>query len=161
MFEIGGLELLVIAVVALVVIGPKDLPVAIRTIRTWMSRARDLAREFQSGLDEIAREAKLDDVKREIDQATRPEALVSDFKRDIEHSIDPGGKIADSLRQEAEDLRLSKDWYSPDAIQGPVVVEDKPELLGGVEEPPPALPPAVPPEPARVSADAPPTRREG
>ena len=112
MFDIGGFELLVIAVVALVVLGPKDLPVAIRTVRHWMTRARDLAREFQGGLDDIAREAKLDEVKREIDQATRVDALATDFKQEIENSIDPGGKIAESLK-------LDKDWFSPDAPANP------------------------------------------
>jgi sec-independent protein translocase protein TatB len=150
MFDIGGLELLVIAVVALVVIGPKDLPVAIRTVRQWMSRARDLAREFQGGLDEIARDAKLDEVKREIDKATRVDTIAGDFKHEIENTIDPGGKVAQSLK-------LDGDWYSPDA---PAEGDTKPGE--GVTEPasPPqadALPAPGEPAPAEPLA----ARREG
>jgi sec-independent protein translocase protein TatB len=149
MFDIGGLELLVIAVVALVVIGPKDLPVAIRTVRQWMTRARDLAREFQGGLDDIAREAKLDEVKREIDKATRPDALIGDVRGEIENSIDPGGKIAESLKFE-------RDWFSPDAANA---AADAPQD-GAAKEAAKAL---APPDPARgdIAPDPAPIRREG
>jgi len=151
MFDIGGFELLVIAVVALVVLGPKDLPVAIRTVRQWMTRARDLAREFQGGLDEIAREAKLDEVKREIDQATRVDTLATDFKQEIENSIDPGGQIAESLK-------LEKDWFSPDAPANTGTAVE-----GDLEKPAETVP-LPPPAPTEAAAPAPgsaPPRREG
>jgi sec-independent protein translocase protein TatB len=149
MFDIGGLELLVIAVVALVVIGPKDLPVAIRTVRQWMTRARDLAREFQGGLDEIARDAKLEEVKREIDEATRPDGLVGDLRTEIENSIDPGGRVADSLK-------LDRDWFSPDAGDaGRAAVRDETAAAPALAPPDSAAgAPAPVPEPA-------PARRDG
>jgi len=149
MLDIGGLELLVIAVVALVVIGPKDLPVAIRTVRQWMTRARDLAREFQGGLDEIAREVKLDEVKREIDKATRPDAIVGDLRTEIENSIDPGGKVAESLK-------LDRDWFSPDAADTArgTAKDDTATETARALAPPEPTPDAVVPEPA-------PVRREG
>ena len=56
----SGLELLVIAVVALVVIGPKELPGTLRTIAFWVRKARSMAREFQSGFEELTREAELE-----------------------------------------------------------------------------------------------------
>jgi len=67
MFDIGWPELMLIMVIALVVIGPKDLPAAIRTVTTILRKVRGMASEFQSGLDEIAREAGVDEVKRSID----------------------------------------------------------------------------------------------
>jgi len=67
MFDISGLELLVIMVIALLVIGPKDLPVAIRTVTTVVRKVRGMANEFQRGLDEIAREAGVDEIKRSVD----------------------------------------------------------------------------------------------
>jgi sec-independent protein translocase protein TatB len=67
MFDIGWPELLLVMVIALLVIGPKELPNAIRTVMTVVRKLRRAAREFQSGLDDIAREAGVDDIKRQMD----------------------------------------------------------------------------------------------
>jgi Tat protein translocase TatB subunit len=76
MFDLGWGELLVIAVVALVVIGPKDLPQAFRTLGQWAAKARALAREFQGHVDELMRETQVDDMKREFESMTQaPEGL--------------------------------------------------------------------------------------
>ena len=64
-------ELLIIGVVALVVIGPKDLPYAFRTLGQWMAKARTLAREFQTHIDDLMRESQVDDMKREFNDMTR------------------------------------------------------------------------------------------
>ncbi|MEN8195270.1 MAG: Sec-independent protein translocase protein TatB [Pseudomonadota bacterium] len=69
MLDIGWMEMAAIAAVALIIIGPKDLPKAIRMVSHWVGRARSLAREFQSGLDDIVRETELQDVKGEIEAA--------------------------------------------------------------------------------------------
>lgn len=66
MFDLGWPELMLIMVVALIVIGPKELPNAIRTVMAVVRKLRGAAREFQSGLDDIARESGLDDVKRDL-----------------------------------------------------------------------------------------------
>ena len=63
MFDIGWSEMAVILMVALIVIGPKDLPRVARTIGKWTGKARGMAREFQRSLDDMAREAELQDVK--------------------------------------------------------------------------------------------------
>lgn len=67
MFDIGWPELLVVMVVALIVIGPKDLPAAIRAVTTILRKVRGMAAEFQSGLDEIVRESGMDEIKDSID----------------------------------------------------------------------------------------------
>ena len=64
MFDIGYSELLVIAVVALIVIGPKDLPRVMRTVGHWVGRARGMARHFRSGLDTMMREAELEEMEK-------------------------------------------------------------------------------------------------
>lgn len=71
MFDIGWSELLVIGIVALVVIGPKDLPQAFRVVGQWVSKARGLAREFQTHVDDMMREADVQDMKREFRDMTR------------------------------------------------------------------------------------------
>jgi sec-independent protein translocase protein TatB len=64
MFDIGYSELLVIAVVALIVIGPKDLPNVMRTVGQWVGRARGMARHFRSGIDTMMREAELEEMEK-------------------------------------------------------------------------------------------------
>ena len=67
MFDIGWSELMVIAVVALVVIGPKDLPRAMRVVGQWTARMKKMAREFQGQFNEALREAELEDVKKGVE----------------------------------------------------------------------------------------------
>ena len=64
MFGIDSGEILIIAVVALVVIGPKDLPRAMRAIGNWVGRARGMAKHFRSGIDTMMREAELEDMEK-------------------------------------------------------------------------------------------------
>lgn len=65
MFEIGGTELLLIAVVALVVIGPKDLPNALRTVGRYTGKARAMTRHLRSGFDEMMRQAELEEMEKQ------------------------------------------------------------------------------------------------
>jgi sec-independent protein translocase protein TatB len=64
MFDIAPTELMVVAVVALLVIGPKDLPRVMRTVGHWAGRARGAARHFRSGFDAMMREAELEEMER-------------------------------------------------------------------------------------------------
>lgn len=63
MFDIGAGEMLMIAVVAILVIGPKDLPRALRTAGQWIGKVRGMARHFQTGLDTMIREAELEEME--------------------------------------------------------------------------------------------------
>ncbi len=89
MFDIGWQELFIVAVLGLIVIGPKDLPRALRTMGKWVRKARTLAREFQGGLDDVMREADLDDVKNQLVSASG-----LDIGKEIENTIDPTGDIS-------------------------------------------------------------------
>lgn len=64
MFDIAPSELLLVAFIALVVIGPKDLPKAMRVVGYWVGRARAVGRQFRSGFDEMVREAELEEMEK-------------------------------------------------------------------------------------------------
>src|SRR6267378_3652826 len=68
MFDIAWSELLVIIVVALVVVGPKDLPRLMRTAGQWAGRARTMADQFRRSFDEMARHAELDELRNEVNK---------------------------------------------------------------------------------------------
>jgi sec-independent protein translocase protein TatB len=72
MFDIGWQELFVIAAVAIIVIGPKELPRTLRAVMGLVRKGRMMAREFQDGLDEVVRQADLEDVRAELER-TRSE----------------------------------------------------------------------------------------
>ncbi|NIR58358.1 MAG: twin-arginine translocase subunit TatB, partial [Gammaproteobacteria bacterium] len=70
MLDLGWSELLIIAIAALIVVGPKDLPRMLRTLGQYAARAKSVAREFQRSMDEAARQADIDelrDVKKDLD----------------------------------------------------------------------------------------------
>lgn len=64
MFDIGASELLLIVIVAIVVIGPKDLPLALRTAGRWIGKVRRISGHFRSGLETMIREAELEEMER-------------------------------------------------------------------------------------------------
>jgi len=64
MFDIAPTELMLVAFVALVVIGPKDLPKALRVLGYWVGKARGVARQFRSGFDSMVREAELEEMEK-------------------------------------------------------------------------------------------------
>lgn len=64
MFDIAPTELMLVALVALVVIGPKDLPKLMRTVGYWVGRARGVARHFRSGMDEMMRQAEIEEMEK-------------------------------------------------------------------------------------------------
>ena len=66
MFDIGWSEMLVVGAVALVVIGPKDLPAALRQAGKWMGTVRRMASDFQGQVNQAMREAELDELRREV-----------------------------------------------------------------------------------------------
>ena len=130
MFDFSWSEILLVAVVALMVVRPKDLPQVLKVAAQFMRKARGMAREFQSGLEEMVREAELHEVKQEIERTAS-----TDFGAELEHSIDPGGHVAKSLDLQAENA-------AADPLMAP---ESKPAAL-------PAEAPAPEPAPASVAA---------
>lgn len=108
MFDIGWQELFLIAVVAIVVIGPKELPRTLRAVMGIIRKGRMMARDFQDGLNEVVRQADLDDIKKEFDRTTHEIADTRDDLRgdlnlmdDDLHTI---GKDLDKTATSIEDV---------------------------------------------------------
>jgi sec-independent protein translocase protein TatB len=79
MFDIGWSELVVIAVVALIAIGPKELPGVLRTVGAYMGKIRRMASEFQGQFQEAMREAEMADLKKQVDEMTDTAKGFTDF----------------------------------------------------------------------------------
>ncbi len=80
--SLGFNEILILAVLALLVVGPKDLPLLFRKLGKWTAKLRGMAPEFRTGFDELARQAELDELKREVD-ALRRTASLQEVARDL------------------------------------------------------------------------------
>lgn len=93
MFDIGWSELVVVAVVALIAIGPKELPGVLRMVGQWMGKARRLASDFQGQFNEAMREAEMADIKKQFDDVTAaakdmsPTNLLTSMTKDVEDSM--------------------------------------------------------------------------
>ncbi len=149
MFDLGWAEMAVITLVALVVIGPKDLPKVARTIGQWTGKARALARDFQRSLDDMAREAELDEIKKSIDKVGN-----TSLRQMVKDAVDPDDDI-----ERAFDVNDTK---SPIKPRSPSNVKPVPATAG----PKTALPAAEktatePAKTASAEADVPSQRRRG
>ena len=98
MFDIGGWEFLLIIMLALLIIGPKDLPLAIRTITQWIRKARSLAQEFQYNLDDIATQAEIDKVKTDLVADTGFSDMKTEIEESLKAEIDPQGDLDASIK---------------------------------------------------------------
>jgi sec-independent protein translocase protein TatB len=78
---IGWSEMLLLAVVAILVVGPKDLPRLMRVVGHWLGKARAAAREFQQAFDDLARESEMEDMRRQMEEM-RQQAAATDLGDD-------------------------------------------------------------------------------
>ena len=99
MLDIGGWEFLLIVILGVIILGPKELPNAIRNIKLFLRRARELTGEFQSGLDEVARQADLDKVKENLKSAV---SSVDDVRAEVIENLDPESEMRDSMNFEGD-----------------------------------------------------------
>lgn len=145
MFDIGWTEMLVIAVVMIVVVGPKDLPRMLRTTGRSVSKLRSMAGDFQRQFNEALKEAELDDVKKSVDElrGLNPTAQ-------IRKAVNPFEKAAADVRAGLESLKQP-------APPKPAAAETHPAepLKAGATAMPESLTAAGPdkmPEPVKVDA---------
>ncbi len=142
MFDISWGELLIIGVVALVVIGPKELPGVLRTVGQWMAKVRRMASEFQDQFREAMREAELEELKKKVDDLSSGAASYTNF--------DPIGTIRNEFEKTVgEPPRLDEPVSDPKPAEPPPAAPSSPPSDGASAEAPPA--PAAP-EPAPSAA---------
>ncbi len=97
MFDIGWSELLVIAVVALIAIGPKELPGVLRMVGQWMGKARKMAAEFQGQFQEAMREAEMAELKKSFDEVREAASglgggnIMTSLQKDVSRALDIEG----------------------------------------------------------------------
>ncbi len=119
MFDLGWTELLVIGIVALIVVGPKDLPVLFRNVGRWVGKARGMAREFSRAMNDAADEAGVNDIRKGLNAAANPVGTtmdsVKEAAQDMAKSIDPTkfdsesetGKLAADRAEQAKKIQAS------------------------------------------------------
>jgi sec-independent protein translocase protein TatB len=147
MFDLAWSEIALILLIALVVIGPKELPNAVRGIADFIRKARRMAGEFQVHVDEMMRETKLDEVKKQIDEVRTG---IYDMKRDVERQIDEPG-LRDAFKDPFADspggaasAGTATPPAAPDATPTPAPAPPPPPQLA--KGPPAFVPPGfVPP----------------
>jgi sec-independent protein translocase protein TatB len=150
LFDLGWSEILLIGVVALVFIGPKDLPKAMRVAGYWMRKARTLSREFQSSIDQMIREAELEEVRQDLKKATE-----FDLDKEFHNTIDPTGSLSESLKPPE-----LPNFSETEAMPLPVAEGGEPAIEAATQQPTPpppgdaapSAPAPAPPEPDSTEA---------
>jgi len=138
---IGGFEILVIGLVALLVVGPKDLPMLMRRVGQFVGKARGMANEFRASFDEMARQSELDDLRKEVEALRSGQGMYA-----LGADADEAFK---DIRKELE-APLEAPAIPEPVEQAPAQIE-----VTGVDEWPDSATPVVAPEPAPKPATKP------
>jgi len=137
MFDLSWTELLIVGVVALIAIGPKELPGALRTLGQWMGKIRRMASDFQSQFNEAMREAEMDDLRKQVQDLSDTARGYTNFDplSDVQSEIDslmddsparePAPRRADAEKDRAEKDRTTSDGapIGETAVPTPATVE--------------------------------------
>ena len=94
MFDIGWQELFLIGLITILVVGPREIPRVLRTVVAAVRKVRGLANDFQRGIDELARETELDEIRRDIEKGA-----TLDLERELEETIDPKGEMSEAVKE--------------------------------------------------------------
>nr|WP_321511209.1 Sec-independent protein translocase protein TatB [uncultured Hyphomonas sp.] len=114
---IGFTELMVLAVAALIIVGPKDLPMMMRRLGQFVGKGRAMAREFQAAFDDIARQSELEDLRKEIEELKISNSLkqatsdLSDYEKDVNSAVmaqsrsEAATKLAEQTSPETPEIK--------------------------------------------------------
>jgi sec-independent protein translocase protein TatB len=141
MFDFAWSEIALIAIVALIAIGPKDMPVAIRAVTGWIKKARRMAAEFQTHVDEMVREADLHEVRSSISEIRN-----FDIRGEIERNVDPDGSIRGTFASNPLEPTAAAPAVAP-AADAAVSESNVSELEKPAEVATEAVPPPTPAPP--------------
>jgi sec-independent protein translocase protein TatB len=149
MFDLSWSHIGLFVVIALLVLGPKELPNAIRTGAQLLRAGRKLAGEFRSGVDELMREAELDETRRSIKQA-----VTEGLDKTVGEAVDPSGELMASLENPLIETNTAE------ANAAATTAEAKLAELAGppnivINDPPPAPPNSIVPPPPPVRRRSP------
>ena len=144
MFGIDSSELLLIAVVALVVVGPKELPGLLKTWGKWMSQMRGMASEFRGHVDEMVRQSELDQVKKQLESSISGVDVAAldptkEFKQHLQDGMAEGEKALADAKASLDNPLLDNPAAEPESAPQ-IAAEATPEPAS---EPPPAAPEAL------------------
>jgi sec-independent protein translocase protein TatB len=124
MFDIGGVELLVIAAVAILVVGPRELPGMLRGIGKFVRQAREMTNSVQRQFNDALKEAELDDVKKTIDDV-RSLNPATQIKRTIAKEMKPLTEVGDNLKTSAPANSIGKPDTKPAGTEAEKVAAKK------------------------------------
>lgn len=134
MFELDWGKLVIIGIVALIAIGPKELPTVLRTLGLWMGKIKRMANEFQGQFQEALREAEMTDLKK---QAEDLHSTVKDFT-----SFDPTADAQQAVDHAAEGAGQPASVEAP-VVAAPATPAEPAQVLPPIDVPMPELPPPV------------------
>lgn len=133
MFDIGASELLVLVIVAIVVIGPKDLPMALRTAGRWVAKMRRVSNHFRSGIETMIREAEMEEMERkwrEQNAAIMAQTPVADVAPEAAGQT----PAAAEDQNDPPPVQAQPDFSQPLAPDGPPAVSPSPEATAPLTE---------------------------
>lgn len=138
MFDLAWGEIFVIGLVAVLVLGPKELPTAMRTLARAIRKVRNLGSEFQGHFNEMLREAELDEVRKQVQKFSQTSLV-----EHVANYVDPKGEVAKEVNE-----ALTDPDAVPPAVQDPAATSSTPEIAApeiADLAPPAAAPPAAAP----------------
>ncbi|MGB5902117.1 MAG: Sec-independent protein translocase protein TatB [Xanthobacteraceae bacterium] len=137
MFDIGWSELVVIGVVALIVIGPKELPGVLRTIGQWMGKVRRMAAEFQGQFNEAMREAEMADLKKSFDDIkdTATSLSKNNILTSLTEDVSDAMKVGDLNEPASTSTSSSSTVASSESTTPLIETETQIETHGAASEP--------------------------
>ncbi len=146
MFDLAWGEIFVIGLVAVLVLGPKELPTAMRTLARAIRKVRNLGSEFQGHFNEMLREAELDEVRKQVQKFSQTSLV-----EHVANYVDPKGEVAKEVNE-----ALTDPDAVPPAVQDPAATPSTPEIAAPeiADLAPPAAAPAaaVPAQPSPAQA---------
>jgi sec-independent protein translocase protein TatB len=149
MFDISWSEFAIIAVVALIAIGPKELPGVLRMVGQWMGKARKMAAEFQGQFQEAMREAEMADLKKSFDEVKEAATgftggnVMTSLQKDVSDALNIGDIDKPAVSADAATAAVPEVSVSADAPVPVPASEPEPLAITPEVQPQPVVPPAA------------------